>query len=177
MKDEPVTPEATPSKARVSETPPVAKGEITRYAGVQALDPTKPELTPLAERRRVMVVDDDPMMMDVLVRILRRENYELVVAMSGPEALDKAAALSEPVDLLITDYAMPDMKGLELAQRLRERYPALRVLYQTGLSDMLFQNGSELEGGAALLEKPFTARSLREAARSILFGGDATAGT
>jgi len=130
----------------------------------------KPELDPLPERRRVMVVDDDAMMMEVLVRILQRENYELMVAMSGPEALEKAAAITEPIDLLITDYAMPDMKGHELADRMRDRYPGLRVLYQTGFSDMLFQNRAELEDGAAFLEKPFTARGLREAARFILFG-------
>jgi len=44
------------------------------------------------------------------------------------------------------------------------------VLYQTGFSDRLFENRSELEEGAAFLEKPFTARGLREAARLVLFG-------
>lgn len=129
-----------------------------------------PDLAPLPERRRVLVVDDDPMMMEVLVRILQRENYELTVAGSGPEALEKAAAMTEPLDLLITDYAMPEMRGHELAERMRARYPGLRVLYQTGFSDMLFEDRVELEEGSAFLEKPFTARGLREAARFILFG-------
>jgi CheY-like chemotaxis protein len=128
------------------------------------------ELQPLDVRRRVLVVDDDPMMMEVLVRILRRENYELVTALSGPEALSKIAVSPAPIDLLITDYAMPDMKGHELADRVRARYPAIRVLYQTGFSDMLFENRTELEENSAFLEKPFTARGLREAARFILFG-------
>jgi CheY-like chemotaxis protein len=130
----------------------------------------RPELNPLPMRRRVMVVDDDPMMMEVLVRILQRENYELMVAASGPEALEKAGAITEPIDLLITDYAMPEMKGHELADQMRRRYPALRVLYQTGFSGMLFRDRVELEEGAAFLEKPFTARGLREAARFVLFG-------
>jgi CheY-like chemotaxis protein len=117
-----------------------------------------------------MVVDDDPMMMDVLVRILRRENYELVTALSGPEALEKAGDASLPIDLLITDFAMPVMKGHELAEKMRQRYPELRVLYQTGFSDMLFENRAELEENSAFVEKPFTARGLREAARFVLFG-------
>jgi CheY-like chemotaxis protein len=129
-----------------------------------------PELKPLAVRRRVMVVDDDPMMMQVLLRILQRENYEILTALSGPEALRKLAEDTAPLDLLITDYAMPEMKGRELAERMRERYPGLKVLYQTGFSDMLFENRSELEDDSAFLEKPFTARGLREAARFILFG-------
>ena len=123
-----------------------------------------------------MVVDDDPMMMEVLVRILQRENYELMVASSGAEALEKAAAMAQPLELLITDYAMPGMKGHELAERMRDRYPGLLVLYQTGFSDMLFENKVELEEGAAFLEKPFTARGLREAARFILFGAINPAG-
>jgi CheY-like chemotaxis protein len=128
------------------------------------------DLQPLAVRHRVMVVDDDPMMMEVIVRILSRENYELITASSGPEALQKAADDPTSIDLLITDYAMPQMKGHELAERMRARYPNVRVLYQTGFSDMLFENRSELEENAAFVEKPFTARGLREAARFILFG-------
>jgi CheY-like chemotaxis protein len=117
-----------------------------------------------------MVVDDDPMMMEVLVRILKRENYDLITAHSGPEALKRLDGESDPIDLLITDYAMPEMKGRELADRARQRYPELRVLYQTGFSDMLFENRAELEENSAFLEKPFTARGLREAARFVMFG-------
>jgi CheY-like chemotaxis protein len=84
--------------------------------------------------------------------------------------MQKLEAHAGPVDLLVTDYAMPDMQGRELADRLRQRFPALKVLYQTGFSDMLFENRVELEDGAAFVEKPFTARGLREAARLILFG-------
>lgn len=110
------------------------------------------------------------MMMEVLVRILSRENYELLTALSGPAALEKAAQADGAIDLLITDHAMPEMKGVELAEKMRQRCPAVRVLYQTGFSDMLFENRCELEQGAAFLEKPFTARGIREAARVMLFG-------
>jgi CheY-like chemotaxis protein len=132
--------------------------------------PALPELKALDARRRVLVVDDDPMMMEVIVRILKRENFELITALSGPEALQKLDDDPLPIDLLITDYAMPDLKGHELAERVRQRYRDVRVLYQTGFSDMLFENRSELEENSAFLEKPFTARGLREAARFILFG-------
>jgi CheY-like chemotaxis protein len=130
----------------------------------------QPELVELPIRRTVLVVDDDPMMLEVLVRILQRENFEILTASSGAEALQKASQAAVPIDLLITDYAMPEMRGRELAERMRAQYPTVRVLYQTGFSDMLFENRSELEEGAAFLEKPFTARGLREAARIILFG-------
>jgi CheY-like chemotaxis protein len=132
--------------------------------------PPQAELKPLNIKKTVCVVDDDPMMLDVLARILQRENFDLLMASGGPEIIEKLAAHAGQVDLLVTDYAMPDMQGRELAEHVRQRFPAVKVLYQTGFSDMLFENRVELEEGAAFLEKPFTARGLREAARLVLFG-------
>lgn len=132
--------------------------------------PPQPELKAITDRKTVCVVDDDPMMLDVLARILQRENFDLLMASGGPEMMEKLADHSGQVDLLVTDYAMPDMQGRELADHVRQRFPAVKVLYQTGFSDMLFENRVELEEGAAFLEKPFTARGLREAARLVLFG-------
>lgn len=132
--------------------------------------PPQAELKALAVKKTVVVVDDDPMMLDVLARILQRENYELLMANGGPAIMEKLDDHQGTVDLLVTDYAMPDMQGRELAEKVRERFPAVKVLYQTGFSDMLFENRVELEDGAAFLEKPFTARGLREAARLVLFG-------
>lgn len=132
--------------------------------------PPQAELKAFAVKKTVVVVDDDPMMLDVLARILQRENFELLMAGGGPETIERLSTYDGQVDLLVTDYAMPDMQGRELADKLRQRFPALKVLYQTGFSDMLFENRVELEDGAAFLEKPFTARGLREAARLVLFG-------
>lgn len=132
--------------------------------------PPQAELKPLNVKKTVCVVDDDPMMLDVLARILQRENFELLMASGGPEIIEKLAEHSGAVDLLVTDYAMPDMQGRELADHVRQRFPEVKVLYQTGFSDMLFEDRVELEDGAAFLEKPFTARGLREAARLVLFG-------
>jgi len=143
---------------------PAAAADETRPKPLQA------ELKPIAVKKTVVVVDDDPMMLDVLARILQRENFELLMAGGGPEIMERLSTHEGQVDLLVTDYAMPGMQGRELADKMRERYPALRVLYQTGFSDMLFENRVELEDGAAFLEKPFTARGLREAARLVLFG-------
>lgn len=135
-----------------------------------AARPVDPQLQPLPGRRTVLVVDDDPMMLEVLVRILGRENYDLLTASSGPQALALLEARGGSVDLLVTDFSMPGMRGRELADSVRERHPDVRVLYQTGFSDLLFEDRAELEDGAAFLEKPFTARGLREAARLVLFG-------
>lgn len=132
--------------------------------------PNPPGLKPLPTRLTVLVVDDDPMMLEVLFRVLRRENYDLLVAADGPKALATAEAHPRPVDLLITDCEMPEIKGPELADRLRARYPGLKVLFQTGFSDMVFESRPVLDDDSAFLEKPFTARGLCEAARLLAFG-------
>jgi CheY-like chemotaxis protein len=119
-------------------------------------------------RRRAVVVDDDPLMVEVLVRILRHENFELITAFGGTEALERAEG--QQVDLLITDFHMPNMKGPELADRLRARLPDLKVLYQTGFSDQLFEEREALSEGEQFLEKPFSAKGLREAARLAVYG-------
>ena len=133
-------------------------------------NPSQAELKPLTVKKTVCVVDDDPMMLDVLARILQRENFDLLMAGGGPEIIEKLARHNGDVDLLVTDYAMPGMQGSEVAEHVRHRFPAVKVLYQTGFSDRLFEDRIELEEGAAFLEKPFTARGLREAARLVLFG-------
>ena len=162
-------PVAPPRRAPL-EIPDIPLTDNPGAAGDSRPKPPQAELKPIAVKKTVVVVDDDPMMLDVLARILQRENYELLMANGGPEIMHKLSGHEGAVDLLVTDYAMPDMQGRELADRVRERFPAVKVLYQTGFSDMLFENRAELEDGAAFLEKPFTARGLREAARLVLFG-------
>jgi CheY-like chemotaxis protein len=149
---------------------PLTSNPLTASKDDSPPKPAQAELKPLNVKKTVCVVDDDPMMLDVLARILQRENFDLLMASGGPEIIEKLAEHPGAVDLLVTDYAMPDMQGRELAEHVRQRFPDIKVLYQTGFSDMLFENRVELEDGAAFLEKPFTARGLREAARLVLFG-------
>jgi CheY-like chemotaxis protein len=165
-------PKVVPASREPMEIPdiPLTSNPLSAAKDDSRPKPPQAELKPLGVKKTVCVVDDDPMMLDVLARILQRENFELVMASGGPEIIEKLADYTGSVDLLVTDYAMPDMQGRELAERVRQRFPAVKVLYQTGFSDMLFENRVELEEGAAFLEKPFTARGLREAARLVLFG-------
>ena len=170
---EPPLPDAATSAAAPMPIPDIPLSTNPLTAPNQDASRPKPpqaELKPLGAKKTVAVVDDDPMMLDVLARILQRENFDLLMASGGPEIIQKLGDHDGAVDLLVTDYAMPDMQGRELADHVRQRFPAIKVLYQTGFSDMLFGDRVELEEGAAFLEKPFTARGLREAARLVLFG-------
>lgn len=158
-------------------TPPQAFAMDAQAATAQALhtptpvaaEPARTPLAPLKRRRTVLVVDDDAIMLQVIERILRKENYDLLQASSGAAALDLLAR-GQAIDLLITDVSMPEMSGRQLAERVRELFPGLPVLFQTGFSDLLFDDRPDLGDHAAFLEKPFTARGLMEAARLVQFG-------
>lgn len=147
----------------------IPEGSPTAHASPGAQPSSQVELKPLPGRYSVLVVDDDPAMLEVLSRILRREHFDIATAGDGAEALEKAEAATS-LDLLVTDYDMPGVTGNELADGVREMYPDVKILFQSGFSDLLFTEEGSLGDGTAFLRKPFTARGLREAARMVMFG-------
>jgi len=126
---------------------------------------------PLAERKRLMVVDDEGPVLKLVTRILATDNYEISSADSGEAA---ARLLQQPgfagIDLLVTDLMMPGMTGRELAAIVRKSNPNVRVLYVTGFADTLFTGVNELGPGESFIEKPFGADGLLEATRLLMFG-------
>jgi two-component system cell cycle sensor histidine kinase/response regulator CckA len=126
---------------------------------------------PESERpRRLLVVDDEAPILGIVRRILTPAGYEVVTAESASTAL-AIASTQRPFDALITDFAMPNMNGDELARRLRLASPDLKVLYLTGFTDQLFTDKGTLWKSEAFLEKPASPRALREAVSLLLFGG------
>lgn len=120
----------------------------------------------LRQRARILVVDDDPDMREILVAALTGEGYEVVEASSGAEAASRIEQLSahewtnNPVDLLLTDVRMPDVDGLALTRKLRgTRWPIPVVMISAYPSRALRAEISALH--AVLLPKPFRIDSLR----------------
>jgi len=107
----------------------------------------------------ILLVEDEQALRAVTRRILEAAGYRVLLAAGGPEALAALAPDGEPVDLLLSDVVMPEMRGPELARRLRERKPSIRVLYMSGFAQPVLGEAMEL-GTAAMIEKPFTAPAL-----------------
>jgi CheY-like chemotaxis protein len=116
----------------------------------------------------VMVVDDEPQVLDIERHILERAGYQVLLATSAHDAI---ARLTEgpPLDLLITDLDMPELGGDEMVSRIRAIRPDLKVLFVTGHADLLMETPRQWEG-EAFLEKPFTEESLRDAVSLLLSG-------
>src|ERR1700719_614975 len=86
----------------------------------------------------VLVVDDEEPVRKFVDRVLRDAGHQTALAADGPEAIEVASKLAS-LDILVTDVMMPLMAGDELARRLRQLQPSLKVLYLTGYADNLFK--------------------------------------
>jgi DNA-binding NtrC family response regulator len=117
---------------------------------------------------RLLIVEDDPEMRDLLRKVLEKEGYRVSVAADGREA---ATALSRiPFDHVVTDMLMPDDGGLELLQVIRDTQPTLPVIIITAFGDWgSYSRALEL-GAAAFISKPLKMAELIGAIHTALAG-------
>jgi DNA-binding response OmpR family regulator len=107
-----------------------------------------------AEKRRILVVDDEQAIADTLTIILRHAGYDAMACYDPGRALE--ASMARPPDLLISDVIMPSLTGIDLAILVRQRCPGCRILLISGLGlsfdlmDEARRQGHDFE----ILEKP-----------------------
>ena len=110
---------------------------------------------------RILVVDDEPTVLDACARALTRRRYEVHTAAGGAEAISRLS--SEPFDLLLTDIKMPDIDGLELVGRAHELDPDLPCVILTGHGSLDTAIDSIRLGVSGFVVKPFTLQELMQA--------------
>jgi CheY-like chemotaxis protein len=104
-----------------------------------------------------------------VTRILREQGYAIIEAANGSEALHLVQERGdEQIDLLVVDVVMPQIGGVELADRLKAIYPSLTVIFISGYTDDAFADHSFQKSGDAFLPKPFSAEQLRHKIREVL---------
>ncbi len=114
----------------------------------------------------ILLVEDEEEVRAVLHQILVSRGYRVLQAGSGEEALVISRLHRGAVHLLLTDVTMPEMKGPELAQRLRAERPQTRVVFMSGYNDERLSDGGP--GSPLCLQKPFSPKTLGETVRAIL---------
>ncbi len=115
---------------------------------------------------RILIVEDDPRVGEVLAEALRSEGYATVVA---PTGRDGVALGGDPeVDLVILDLMLPDLDGLEVLGTLRQRRPDLPVLMLTARDDLPSRVGGLEAGADDYLTKPFALEELLARVRALL---------
>jgi signal transduction histidine kinase len=90
---------------------------------------------PKSTKATILLVDDDQMVLKMLQSFLESQNYHVICASSGREALALIEQQQNPIDLLITDIRMPEMDGVQLLEAVRQLLPTLPMLLMTGYSD------------------------------------------
>jgi len=120
-----------------------------------------PEHTP----RRVLVVDDDPLVCESIRRILELDQHQVEIATSGHDAL--AAIQRGNFDLIILDYEMPGTKGDAIAAAIKAKAPQQSIIMITGHTEALRLAGDFPLAVDQVITKPFDMQELREAVRKI----------
>jgi len=102
---------------------------------------------------RILVIDDNQSLVDMVSTFLRGEGYRVLGALSGDEGL-KLAILSRP-ELVLLDIGLPEINGLELLTRIRSMNPSARVIMVTGNTDPDLAREAFRLGALAYVDKPF----------------------
>lgn len=123
----------------------------------------------MVEKKRILIIDDEPATLDLLERVLELEGYEAVLASNGQEGVEKFQ--ESPCDLVVTDMVMPGKDGLQTILDLRLESPDLPVVAISGdgtiPKERYLTVASYLEG-VVTLAKPFTMQDFTAVVKRLL---------
>jgi DNA-binding response OmpR family regulator len=125
----------------------------------------------MKSKANVLIVDDEKTVCNSCKRILTQEGYMVDVALSGEEALNKVKG--NGFDVVITDWKMPEMDGLELARRIKKENPNIAVILITGYPSIETSIEAIRSGISDYVPKPFTPEELSEVTLRALIKGHA----
>ena len=123
---------------------------------------------PVGATPRAVVVDDEEMVRELAVSVLERAGFAVESAANGIGALELVRNAGQPFDVLVTDVSMPGMGGRQLAVKVAELDPQIRVVFMSGYSDEILGSGPDDGAPLKFLAKPFSPRTLVQAVREAL---------
>jgi PAS domain S-box-containing protein len=126
------------------------------------------ESPPMGRGETVLLVEDDIAVLALGQAMLESLGYRVLAAATPGEAMLLAKQADKRIDLLLTDVIMPTMNGKELADRLIDLRPSLKVLFMSGYAADVITEKATLGSNASFLQKPFSIKSLADTVRSVL---------
>ncbi len=139
---------------------------VTEAAESEAAAGTRSK--PALASETVLLVEDEEGVRTVVRGFLEVRGYRVLEAADGPAAIRLASHQNGPIHLLLTDMVMPSMNGPELAERILEKHPSVKVLYMSGYTPGGARHNHNLDLQAAFLEKPFSGEALGKKLREVL---------
>jgi len=140
-----------------------------RYTGSDIklqFEPEKNNKMEVHVQNSILVVDDEPALLELAGEILSAKNYQVYCAQSAQLALEILKA--EKIDLLISDIIMPDMDGYALASIVREKYPHIKIQLASGFSETTHEDQVGANLYESRLNKPYNAKTLLESVQALL---------
>jgi signal transduction histidine kinase/CheY-like chemotaxis protein len=138
------------------------------------IDTSRVQLIPVEKTKNfetVLVVEDEDIVRELVCEVLEDQGYNVLCAPDGIEALRAAENYDGQIHLLVTDVIMPHMNGHELAGKLSELRPEMKILYVSGYSDNDIGDHGVLDPRYELLQKPFTPQTLARKIRDVIGEG------
>ncbi len=135
------------------------------------VEPAPKAKHPIAAARgteTVLLVEDQDGIRDLVREFLESHGYTVLQAADGNEALQIFSGYNQPVHLLLTDVVMPNIGGRELAERLTQSHPHMKILFMSGYPDRATWSCDLVDDSSAVLQKPFTLATLARKVRTIL---------
>jgi PAS domain S-box-containing protein len=133
-----------------------------------AIRPRAPQSALERGTETILLVEDEAQVRAIVARMLAAQGYTVMQAAHGAAALELLESATAPIDLLLTDLIMPHMGGRELAERVRELRPQLKVLFTSGYTEDVIVQNRLLDHHIVLLHKPFTRAALAAKVRETL---------
>lgn len=142
---------------------------LPRYRGERLPGSAKQEsvFQSSTSNETILLVEDDERLLELTAASLRELGYKVISASCATNAIDVFLS-GQHVDLLLTDIVMPDMNGRQLADRVHEIKPGLKILYMSGFTRNAIVHNGTLDAGVNLLAKPFTLEELSQKVKTAL---------
>jgi CheY-like chemotaxis protein len=125
-----------------------------------ATDEAVPDAGAPASRGHILVVEDEPAVRDMTIQVLRRAGWTVTAVASGSEALTLVDTRAQPFDAVVSDVVMPGMSGIELAERVLDRHPRMRVVLLSGYTAETLDLERVVAKGVRFVPKPLSSRQL-----------------
>jgi len=116
----------------------------------------------------ILLVEDEDVVRGLARKILEQAGYNVIEAMLGKEAVRLCIEEAPKIDMLLTDVVMPETSGKEVADRLTELLPGLKVLFMSGYTDEAIVHHGVLDSNIEFIQKPFTPSAVSKKAREVL---------
>jgi CheY-like chemotaxis protein len=146
---------------------------LSRHKGAQEQAMKESKAAPDARgNETVLLVEDEPTILRMTTMMLDRLGYRVLAADNPEQAIALAEAYADKIHLMITDVVLPEMNGRELAARMREIHPEIKVLFMSGYTADVIAHRGVLDKGVNFIQKPFSKKDLADKVRGALDEGE-----